>query len=426
MSEAGHSVAGDAAGSATQRHDGGVPAADPPSSKVSWVKRVNSRARSLEAEFGRVPDSPPLTRTTTDLDAALDDQDAARDKHPECRRAERRVQQLEEELKELQAWERRSHQTNHDITENSIKYAYHLVGEYERRRWWAFLPEWWTGRECDEAGQALDTASQALLMIQDKDVVKSQLIDMTAEVATSLGAMDSRAGDYLDTLQKLADDTQTLLPAGRAQLRAIRAVSQSSDLAAQRDARAYRNTLIEVGALLFVVLAAVALLAAASASFRRLFLGAEKHFVDPGGWFVLQLEVVAALAGLTTSVLTLRNYVGFQRSYGLPFIQAVLKGCTGAATGLLGVLLVESGLVGNVDVTTPSRAFAAAIVFGSAQYLFTRLVDKQANEVLTNAGSRNDPGIDPDVPDDIKMTGHIQTASDARKKSGEPGSTALG
>src|SRR5215467_7073253 len=425
MSEAGHFVAGDAAGSMAQRH-GGVPAQDPPSSKVSWVKRVNSRARSLEAELGRVPDSPPLTRTTTDLDAALDDLDAARDKHPEYEKAERRVQQREEELKELQAWELRSHQGNRDIAENAIGYADHLAGEYEKRGWWAFLPEWWTGRGSDEAGQALDTASQALLMIQDKDVVKSQLIDMTAEVAKSLGAMDSRARDYLDTLQKLADDTQTLLPAGRAQLRAIRAVSQSSDLAAQRDARAYRNTLIEVGALLFVVLAAVALLAAASASFRRLFLGAEKHFVDPGGWFVLQLEVVAALAGLTTSVLTLRNYVGFQRSYGLPFIQAVLKGCTGAATGLLGVLLVASGLVGSVDITTLGGVFATAIVFGSAQYLFTRLVDKQAKEVLTNAGSRNDPAINPEVPADIKMTGHIQTASDARKKSGEPGSAGLG
>jgi hypothetical protein len=78
------------------------------------------------------------------------------------------------------------------------------------------LPEWWTGRGSDEAGQALDTASQALLMIQDKDVVKSQLIDMTAEVATSLGASDSRARDYLDTLQKLSDDTHkpSCLPAG--------------------------------------------------------------------------------------------------------------------------------------------------------------------------------------------------------------------
>lgn len=422
MSEAGHSVAGDATGSVTQLHGGGGPAQDPPSFKVSWAKRVNSRARSLEAELGRVPDSPPLTRTTTDLDAAQDNLDAARHKHPEYEEAERRVQQREEELKELQASELRSHQRNRDIAENAIEYAGYLVGEHEKRGWWAFLPEWWTGRSADEAGQALDTASQALLMIQDKDVVKSQLIDMTAEVATSLGAMDSRARGYLDTLQKLADDTQTLLPAGRAQLRAIRAVCQSSDLAAQRDARAYRNTLTELGALLFVVLAAVALLAVASTSFRRLFLAAEK----PGGWFVLELEVVAALAGLTSSVLTLRNYVGFQRSYGLPFIQAVLKGCTGAATGLLGVLLVESGLVGNVDIATPGGVFATAIVFGAAQYLFTRLVDKQANEVLTNAGSRNDPAINPEVPADIKMTGHIQTVSDARKKSGEPGNTGPG
>src|SRR5215469_7078532 len=134
MSNAGHSVAGDAA------------AQDPPSSKVSWVKRVNSRARSLEAELERVPDSPPLTRTTTDLDAARDNLDAARGKHPEYEEAERRVEQREEELKELQASEVRSHQRNHDIAKNAIEDARYLVSEHEKRGWRAFLPEWWTGK----------------------------------------------------------------------------------------------------------------------------------------------------------------------------------------------------------------------------------------------------------------------------------------
>jgi len=256
-------------------------------------------------------------------------------------------------------------------------------------------------------------------MIQDKDVVKSQLIDMTAEVATTLGTKDSRAGEYLNTLQELAKPGQTLLPAGRVQLRAIRAVCQSADRAGQRDARAYRNTLIEVGLLLAVVLAAVALLAAADASFRRLFLAGPRTTI--GGWFVLELEVVAALAGLTSSVLTLRNYVGFQNSYGLPFIQAVLKGSSGAATGLLGVLLVESGLFSNVKVATTGGVFATAIVFGSAQYVFTRLVDKKAGEVLERAGSRNDPAINPEVPAGVEVTGHIVTASDAREAAKNAG-----
>jgi hypothetical protein len=287
--------------------------------------------------------------------------------------------------------------------------------------WWsAILHEWWTGSGSDAAGQALDTASQALLMIQDKDVVKSQLIDMTAEVATTLSMKDSRAGEYLDTLQELAKPGQTLLPAGRAQLRAIRAVCQSSDRAGQRDARAYRNTLIEVGVLLAVVLAAVALLAVTDASFRRLFL-AGLSGITIGGWLVLELEVVAALAGLTSSVLTLRNYVGFQNSYGLPFIQAILKGFSGAATGLLGVLLVESGLFSNVSVTTTGGVFATAIVFGSAQYLFTRLVDKKAGEVLERAGSRNDPAINPEVPAGVEVTGHIVTASEAREAAKNAG-----
>jgi hypothetical protein len=404
----------------TVQHAGGAEAAQhppPPPSKVSWIRLVNSRADNLAAEHRRVPDRPALTRTTTELDAA-------RSQQPQDAGLIRR---REEELRHLQESERRSHQRNREIATDAIEYARDLAREHEKRvgralspAWWrAILHEWWTGSGSDAAGQALDTASQALLMIQDKDVVKSQLIDMTAEVATTLSMKDSRAGEYLDTLQELAKPGQTLLPAGRAQLRAIRAVCQSSDRAGQRDARAYRNTLIEVGVLLAVVLAAVALLAVTDASFRRLFLAGPGTAI--GGWFVLELEVVAALAGLTSSALTLRNYVGFQNSYGLPFIQAVLKGFSGAATGLLGVLLVESGLFSNVSVTTTGGVFATAIVFGSAQYLFTRLVDKKAGEVLERAGSRNDPAINPEVPAGVELTGHIVTASEAREAAKNAG-----
>jgi hypothetical protein len=404
----------------TAQNAGGAETAQhppPPPSKVSWIRWVNSRADNLAAEHRRVPDSPALTRTTTELDAA-------RSQQP---RDAGLIRRRKAELEHLQESERRSHQRNREIARDAIEHARDLARAHETKvgralspAWWrAILHEWWTGSGSDAAGQALDTASQALLMIQDKDVVKSQLIDMTAEVATTLGTKDSRAGEYLNTLQELAKPGQTLLPAGRVQLRAIRAVCQSADRAGQRDARAYRNTLIEVGLLLAVVLAAVALLAAADASFRRLFLAGPRTTI--GGWFVLELEVVAALAGLTSSVLTLRNYVGFQNSYGLPFIQAVLKGCSGAATGLLGVLLVESGLFSNVKVTTTGGVFATAIVFGSAQYVFTRLVDKKAGEVLERAGSRNDPAINPEVPAGVEVTGHIVTASDAREAAKNAG-----
>jgi len=107
---------------------------------------------------------------------------------------------------------------------------------------------------------------------------------------------------------------------------------------------------------------------------------------------------ITALSGLAGAILALRCYTGFQYSYGLPLVQALIKAVTGAATGLLGVLLVQSGLLGVLRGQYGGRVYAVAIVVGYAQYLFTRFIDRQARDVLTAAGSRNDPAAVPAVP----------------------------
>jgi hypothetical protein len=181
----------------------------------------------------------------------------------------------------------------------------------------------------------------------------------------------------------------------RDQLRAIRSDCDSSFDAAHGDARTYRNTLIQVGALLAVVLVVVALIATGDKDFRSVFSGSG---IAPGPWYVFELEMIASLAGLTSAVLALRSYTGFQFTYGLPLVQAWLKGGAGAATGLMGVLLVQSGIISALKPQTGGGVLATAIVFGSTQYLFTRLVDQHAKDILQSAGSRNDPATDPQTP----------------------------
>ncbi len=257
------------------------------------------------------------------------------------------------------------------------------------------IADWWTGGEVDQAWAELHTATQALLTLQDPAVVKSQLADMAAVVVTTLDPGDMRRQDFLKTLELLAPACRDISPADRAQLRAIRQACDSSSDGGHADARAFRNTLILVGSFLAAVLAIVAVIAGADPGFRSIFAAAQTY---PGGWYVFELELIASLSGLTGAVLSLRNYTGFQYSYGLSFVQAFLKGVTGAATGLFGVLLVKSGITGSLTLKPGASTFVVAIVFGYAQYLFTRLIDQQANAVLKSAGSRSDPGITPKVP----------------------------
>jgi hypothetical protein len=263
------------------------------------------------------------------------------------------------------------------------------------RQLWRRTAAWWTGYDVDRAWTALHTASEALLIIEDPGVVKSQLGDMAAAVVTALNAGDIRAEGYLNTLELLAKPGRDICEDDREQLRAIREVCNDSFDAAHGDARVYRNTLIQLGSLLAIVLAVVAIIALGDKGFRSVFSGPK---TTPGPWYILELELVASLGGLTSAVLTLQNYTGFQFTYGLPFVQAFLKGTTGAATGLLGVLLVQSGIVSSLKPQTGGAVFATAIIFGSAQYLFTRIVDQQAKSILGQAGSRNDPDTNPKVP----------------------------
>jgi hypothetical protein len=338
--------------------------ARPRPSDASWVAAVRTTADNLEGELRRVlQDEPKLTASGRPL-------------------------------------------ADYDIIEQAIKQARFYADRPSqipvegRNRWirrlWREAKSWWTGFEVDEAWRALHRASQALLMVEDDAVVKAQLGGMAAAVVTALSAGDIRDKGYLQTLEQLAvPSVEVITQKDRDQLRAIRSDCDSSFDAAHGDARTYRNTLIQVGAFLAVVLIAVAIIAAGDRGFRSVFSGSG---AVPGPWYVFELELIASLAGLTSAVLALRSYTGFQFTYGLPFVQAWLKGGAGAATGLMGVLLVQSGVISSLKPQTGGGVLATAIIFGSTQYLFTRLVDQHAQGILQSGGSPNDPSMDPQTP----------------------------
>lgn len=349
-----------------------APAGRSRSFEASWVAAVRSTADSLEGELQRAPDANP----PADFKIAKD------------------------------AIGRAQHLADRPALEVSGRFRW-------IQRLWHGTAAWWTGNEVNEAWQALHIAGQALLTIEDDFVVKSQLGDMAAAVVTALTPQDIRTKDYLKTLEMLAPPKVPISLADRAQLRDIRQVCDSTSDAGHGDARVYRNTLIQLGLLLSIVLAVVAIAAAFDQGFRSVFSAPK---TSPGPGYVLELELVASLAGLTSAVLTLRNYAGFQFTYGLPLVQALLKGSAGAATGLLGVLLVQSGIISSLKPQAGGGIFAIALIFGSTQYLFTRLVDQQAKVILESAGSRNDPATSPEAAPGATPPSLLTTSDEASKQ----------
>ena len=284
------------------------------------------------------------------------------------------------------------------------------------RQLWRRAVIWWTGGETDLAYCALQTAGQILLSVEPEDSVKAHIPDIAAAVVISFRPNDLRVRGYLQTLEILAQPDRHISDSDRAQLRAIRQACDNSDASARADVRTFRNTLIVMGAVLTALLAGVAGLAWVDQSFRAVFAAASGPPSSSGG-YVLELELIASLPGLAAAALALKNYTGHRHSYGLPLVQTLLKGGVGAATGLLGVLLASSGLPHSPALRAGAQTFTVALIFGSAQYLITRLIDRQAKDMITSAGSSNDRGLTPEAPD---CDGKLVFVTATRKQAPEP------
>jgi hypothetical protein len=98
---------------------------------------------------------------------------------------------------------------------------------------------------------------------------------------------------------------------------------------------------------------------------------------------LLVVELVGLAAAAIAAAAAIRGIRGSSERYGLPVVLAALKLPTGAVTAFLGVLLMRGEFVPGLSaLDTSAQILAWALVFGYAQQLFTRLVDRQGQTVL--------------------------------------------
>lgn len=98
---------------------------------------------------------------------------------------------------------------------------------------------------------------------------------------------------------------------------------------------------------------------------------------------MLLVELIGAAAATVAAAAAIRRIRGSSEPYGVPVALAALKLPTGAMTAVLGLLLMRGEFIPGLSALDSSAQIIAwAIVFGYAQQLFTRLVDRQADTVL--------------------------------------------
>jgi hypothetical protein len=98
---------------------------------------------------------------------------------------------------------------------------------------------------------------------------------------------------------------------------------------------------------------------------------------------LLVVELVGLTAAAVAAAGAIRGIRGSSERYGLPVALAALKLPTGAVTAFLGLMLMRGQFVPGLSaLDTSAQILAWALVFGYAQQLFTRLVDRQGQTVL--------------------------------------------
>jgi hypothetical protein len=156
------------------------------------------------------------------------------------------------------------------------------------------------------------------------------------------------------------------------------------------DTRTFRNRLIVAASALAVVLLVMALWHVFNRDFVSLCGNASDGNADicygggsqSGRWAVFEVLLLGAAGGMLSLAFSLGGVRHAASRYSLRGPQTFLKPVAGAATALLGVVIVLSGLLVSPAGTSPEVLVAYAAVFGFAQHLFTRFVDKRADALI--------------------------------------------
>ncbi|MGB3186432.1 MAG: hypothetical protein WBB15_11265 [Ornithinimicrobium sp.] len=108
-------------------------------------------------------------------------------------------------------------------------------------------------------------------------------------------------------------------------------------------------------------------------------------------WDILVVELVGLAAAAVAAAGAIRGIHGSSERPLLPVALAVLKLPTGALTAFLGLLLMRGQFIPGLSaLDTSAQILAWALVFGYAQQLFTRLVDRQGQTVLNSVRGADD------------------------------------
>ncbi|MFZ2051076.1 MAG: hypothetical protein WAU69_09135 [Solirubrobacteraceae bacterium] len=252
------------------------------------------------------------------------------------------------------------------------------------------LAEWWTGSAITAGWESVHTAEAELVDVESEADVRASLPHLVAWLSQVMPTGEPRKryegelGSYIEASKPLDRTTVRLIYKD-----VVKANNES-----KANLRAFRNLLTVLTGVLALLLVVVAIWHAINPEFVSLCStsgsGASSATTcisgsSPRGQDVLAVELLGAIGGLLSLAVAFSGSTETPPSrYNVRPQQAALKVVAGGATGLIGVLIVQSGIIVSPATQTSSEALflVYAAVFGFSQQLFTKFVDKRAESLL--------------------------------------------
>src|SRR6185437_13177961 len=111
---------------------------------------------------------------------------------------------------------------------------------------------------------------------------------------------------------------------------------------------------------------------------------------------VTVVALMGVLGAALSATLAVQKLRGTAAPYAVPVLLALFKLPAGALTAIAGLLLIKGDFVpGFSQLDSQGQILAYALVFGVAQHLVTRFVDRQADDVVNSLPSKERPATRP-------------------------------
>jgi hypothetical protein len=250
----------------------------------------------------------------------------------------------------------------------------------------ASLRDWWSGERIERGWSAVHQAEDALLMLEPRQAVLQDIPVIQQELNETLDSKDARYVDFTGKLTKMAKDEKLDDDEIKSLIHIRQLIHRATDDTHQ-GLRGFRNLVVVTCAVLAVMLVVAVIWHLINPNFLSLCTGGSASVCPNGTSTPHSLDLaevvgVGLLAGLLAALLSLGK-LQVTSPYNLPRVQVVLKAVAGATTALLGILILQSGLIFDAATTTGAAFLAYAALFGYSQELFTRIVDRHVSSLLS-------------------------------------------